>query len=196
MTPDVTEALGDNQLEKMLVLDDTLIAVGIPYAYGGALALDYYTEPRATSDFDVNVFCSEDESGPVLDRLRAIGVEVTETAIELARQDGQVRLPWGAYKVDLFFSNLPLHAAMAEARRSVPFLNRTIPILAPEHLVACKAIFNRPKDWVDIANVRRDVSNFDVAEARRWTVGMVEGDVLEHFDREMAAGTDGSEDTQ
>jgi hypothetical protein len=25
-----------------------------------------------------------------------------------------------------------------------------IPILAPEHLIVCKVVFNRPKDWLDI----------------------------------------------
>ncbi|MGH9091698.1 MAG: hypothetical protein ACRDZR_10025 [Acidimicrobiales bacterium] len=49
----VADILGDNQLEKMLALDSTLAGLGIRYAFGGAIALDYYVEPRATSDADV-----------------------------------------------------------------------------------------------------------------------------------------------
>lgn len=67
----LTDLLGDNQLEKMLALDDALKRLTIPYAFGGAIALGYYVEPRATSDFDVNVFCTDAGSPPVLDRLRA-----------------------------------------------------------------------------------------------------------------------------
>jgi len=56
------DALGDHLLNRLLRLDDALAATGVPYAYGGAIALDYYTEPRATSDFDVNLFCPAHES--------------------------------------------------------------------------------------------------------------------------------------
>ncbi len=28
-----------------------------------------------------------------------------------------------------------------------------IPILSAEHLIVCKAIFDRPKDWVDIEEI-------------------------------------------
>ncbi len=188
MTPGVTDALGDNQLDKMLALDQALVELGVPYAFGGAVALDYYTEPRATSDFDVNVFCSEEEVGPLFDRLETMGVHITEEAMALARKDGQVRLPWGAYKLGLFFSTTAFHDAMAGRVRTVPFLDRTIPILAPEHLVACKAIFDRPKDWVDIADVRRDVADLDVAEARRWVAGIADHEVLGRFDEAMDTG--------
>ncbi len=49
MNPSVTDALGDNQLEKMLALDQCLKDLGVGYAFGGAIALDYYTEPLATA---------------------------------------------------------------------------------------------------------------------------------------------------
>jgi hypothetical protein len=181
----VADVLGDNQLEKMLALDDALAGLGFRYAFGGAIALDYYVEPRATSDFDVNIFCSEAESPSVLDRLCDVGVEVTQESVALAGQEGQIRLGWGAYKVDLFFSTTPFHEAMACRTRTVPFLDRTIPILAPEHLMACKAIFDRPKDWVDIAGIRRDVVDLDVDEARRWIAEFAGAGVLERFDEAM-----------
>jgi hypothetical protein len=33
----VTDLLGDNQLEKMLALDDALVEMDIPYAFEGAV---------------------------------------------------------------------------------------------------------------------------------------------------------------
>ena len=112
--PDIGDILVDNQLDRMLALDQALSASGIPYAFGGAIALDYYTEPRATSDFDVNIFCGDDAAAPVWERLSAIGVPVTDEGRAIAAQDGQVRLPWGAYKLDLFFSTTAFHDAMVE----------------------------------------------------------------------------------
>jgi hypothetical protein len=188
--PNVGDVLGDNQLDKMLALVQALNASGIPYAFGGAIALDYYTEPRATSDFDVNVFCRDDAADPVWERLETIGVPVTDQSRAIAAQDGQVRLSWGAYKVDLFFSTTAFHDAMLDRVRQVPFLDRMIPILAPEHLVACKAIFDRPKDWVDIASVRADVADLDVAEVHHWVKEIAGGEVLHRLDEVVGSPAD------
>ena len=46
----------------------------------------------------------------------------------------------------------------------MPFGPDTIPILGPEHLVVCKAVFNRPKDWLDIEQVLATVDGFDAAD--------------------------------
>ena len=45
---------------------------------------------------------------------------------------------------------MDLHYEMAELSRSVRFGPVDMQILAPEHLIVCKAIFDRPKDWLDI----------------------------------------------
>ena len=41
-------------------------------------------------------------------------------------------------------------AIHAHATHDVPFSGSTIPIIAEERLVDCKAIFNRPRDWIHI----------------------------------------------
>ena len=42
--------------QTVLAVHDHLIGAGVEHAFGGALALAYYAEPRATADVDVNVF--------------------------------------------------------------------------------------------------------------------------------------------
>ena len=42
--------------EKLIALHHALDDAGIPHAVGGAIALGYYAEPRATIDVDINVF--------------------------------------------------------------------------------------------------------------------------------------------
>jgi hypothetical protein len=44
---------------------------------------------------------------------------------------------------------------MAELARLVRFGPVDIPILAPEHLIVCKAVFDRPKHWLDIDEMLR-----------------------------------------
>jgi len=51
----------------------------------------------------------------------------------------------------------------------------TIPILSAEHLVVCKVIFNRPRDWVDVEAMVEAQSEVDPAEVLRW-VARIAGD--------------------
>ena len=95
---------------------------------------------------------------------------------------------WEGTPIDLFFAYDAFHDAAATALRVVPFADRSIPILSPEHLVVCKAVFNRPKDWVDIDAVLAAGTDIDVAEALRW-VGRIAGDEDPRFERLAALVT-------
>ncbi len=159
--------------ERIVAIDGAL--VGVPHAFGGALALAYYAEPRATVDIDVNVFVPVRRFDDVAAPLRALGVEVDEEAAALVARDGQARVWWDDTPVDLFFAYDAFHDAAARARRTVPFADGEIPILAAEHLVVCKVVFNRAKDWVDIDAMLHLGSALDAAEVVRW-VGRIAGD--------------------
>lgn len=144
----------------------------MPYAFGGALALAYYAEPRATIDIDVNVFVGPDRYLEVEVLLGRIGVKHFPSAAAVARE-GQGRSWWGRTPVDLFFSYDEVHRAMQKDARVVPFGDDKIVILSAEHLVVVKAVYNRPKDWIDIDQVLVCVPRFDAEEARRWLTHLV-----------------------
>jgi hypothetical protein len=139
----------------------------VPHAFGGALALAYYAEPRATIDIDLNVFLSPADYRQVADALMRLGASDGPNAAAVER-DGQCRMWWGRTPIDLFFAYDALHEAMRSAIRPEPFAKTTIPILAPEHLLICKAIFNRPKDWLDIEQIAVSVDDLDVTEILSW----------------------------
>ncbi len=138
-----------------------------PHAFGGALALAYYAEPRATIDIDLNVFLAPAHYERVASVLARLGVSDGPQPL-IVEQDGQCRLWWGRTPIDLFFAYDALHQAMRGAIRTQPFADATIPILAPEHLLVCKAIFNRPKDWLDIEQIAVTVEDLDAAEVLGW----------------------------
>ena len=167
---------GGNSLpEKVTAIDRALSAARIPHAIGGAIALAYYAEPRATVDVDVNVFVPTDRWPDVKTALRPLGIDLGLDESALAR-DGQVRLWWGRNPVDLFFSYDPLHAEMEKSTRRVPFSGTRIPILAPEHLAICKAIFDRPKDWLDIEAMLIVTEPLDVDAIESWLTRLVGAD--------------------
>ena len=153
--------------DKLVAIDVTLAAAAIPHAFGGAIALAYYAEPRATIDIDCNVFVHPGAHSEVTSALEPLGFDASIDPARVAT-DGQVRIKWGTTPVDLFFSYDAVHDEMAKGIRPVEFGDTTIPILGPEHLVVCKVIFDRPKDWLDIEQVLVAVEGFDVETVRRW----------------------------
>ncbi len=173
--------------ERILALQDALQA--IPHAFGGALALAYYAEPRATIDIDLNLFVRADRYPDVAAPLLDLGVAAADPqAIESVANDGQARVMWDNTPIDLFFAYDPFHDAAAAACRTVPFAASSIPILAPEHLVVCKVIFDRPKDWVDIDAMISAGAVLDAAEVLRW-VGRIAGDNDPRYSRIAAVLT-------
>lgn len=153
--------------DKVVAIDRALEGAGVAHAFGGALALAYYAEPRATVDIDVNVFVSPDRYPEVLALLEPLGVGRAPDPDQVLR-DGQGRLWWGRNPLDLFFAYEPVHEAMRRAARRVPFGDARIPILAPEHLLVAKVVFDRAKDWLDIEQVLIAAPALNLGEVNRW----------------------------
>jgi len=173
--------------ERIVALDQALTE--IPHAFGGALALAYYAEPRATVDIDLNLFVPTDRFPDVAARLLPLGIDADDPdAAAAVASRGQARVMWDRTPVDLFFAYDAFHDAAKDAIRTVPFADSSIPILAAEHLIVCKVVFNRPKDWVDIDAVLGTGTALDVAEVLRW-VGRVTGDEDPRYERIAAVLT-------
>jgi hypothetical protein len=113
----------------------------VPHAFGGAVALSYYAEPRETKDIDVNVF--------------------------LPTQESELRFDWEGTPVHFFFSCDPLHEVMEQEVRTVPLGDGTIPLVSPEHLVIRKTLFGRPKDREDIEAILA-TTPVDLEEVDLW----------------------------
>jgi hypothetical protein len=136
--------------ERLVELHGTLGRRRVPHAFGGAIALAYWTlEPRGTIDIDVNVFVPAEDAERVL-RALPEGVAQPDGTAETIRRDGQVRLWWEEVPLDLFFDYAPIHEDAARHRRSVPFGGTEIPILGPIELAVFKVMFDRTRDWADI----------------------------------------------
>lgn len=137
---------------KVIELTTSLDRAKIPHAFGGAIALAYYAAPRATNDIDLNVFLPTADFDQLVTALETLGIDVATDRKALER-DGQCRITWGRTPIDLFMANVELHEEMANQTRKQPFAETTIRVLSPEHLLVCKALFDRPKDWIDIEQV-------------------------------------------
>jgi hypothetical protein len=61
------------------------------------------------------------------------------------------------------------------ASRTVPFAGRQIQVLGPVELLLFKALFDRPKDWVDIATVV-EAGAVDQCRVRQDLIGLLGAD--------------------
>lgn len=154
-------------VDQVVAIREALDATDIPWAFGGALALAYATnEPRGTRDIDVNVFVPSAQARRVF-RTFPREVRHRQDDVDAAKRDDQVRLYWGHTPVDVFFAADEFHQEVASRCRVVPFAGRTIRVLSAEDLTVFKAMFDRPKDWVDIATMVESGSlDVEVAAAR------------------------------
>ena len=165
--------------DKILAIDRALKA--IPHAFGGAISLAYHAEPRATIDIDVNVFVPVERVAEVLDPLGQLGPRSTPRP-----KRRPVTARYGSCgttrPIDLFFSYDPFHVAADAGSVAVPFADHTIRVLSATHISVCKAVFDRPKDWIDIEAMIALGTRIDTAEALRW-VGRITSDEDPRFDR-------------
>ncbi|GAA4822507.1 nucleotidyl transferase AbiEii/AbiGii toxin family protein [Nocardioides caeni] len=153
--------------------------VGIRATVGGALALGYHVhEPRATRDIDLNVALDKSAALPAL-RTLPEGPQWDEEDLAAIERDGQVRLWWPVpgqqrMPLDLFFAEHQFHRVATDRALWVPMLDAEVPILSATDLTVFKALFDRPKDWVDIGEmVSYGPPSLDLENAAHWVSAIV-----------------------
>jgi hypothetical protein len=167
--------------ERLLELHRALARARLPHAFGGAIALAYWTrDPRGTSDIDVNVFIPSTDAARALAALPA-GIDQPRGTSDAIARDGQVRLWWEGTPIDLFFDYAPVHAEAARNRRTVPFEGARIPVLGPVELAVFKVMFDRTRDWADL-EAMAERGSLDLAAVEAGLTGMLDEDDA-RFDR-------------
>ncbi len=168
--------------QRIVALDEALAT--IPHAFGGALALAYYAEPRATIDIDLNLFVGAERFPDVAERLVALGAAADDpAAAELVRLDGQARVLWDTTPVDLFFAYDPFHHA---GRPSTPHRALRRDLDPDPRSRAPRRVQGRVQPGEGLGRHRCDGRwrrlAVDVAEVLRW-VGRIAGDDDPRFER-------------
>ena len=159
-------------VEKIIAVHDALDAARMPHGLGGALALGFHVAaPRATLDIDLNVTADPARAREVLDALPP-GVSHDERDSAQLERDGQVRVFWDRTPIDLFLPQHALHAVVARRTGAVTLAGREIPVISATDLAIFKALYDRPKDWVDIADLL-EYGEVDAPEVARWLAELV-----------------------
>jgi hypothetical protein len=155
-----------NPTDVAAKLAPLLAARGLDYAFGGALALGYWAEPRGTMDVDVTLFLPADRVDHCLQVLRELGCQIADAeAAKLLHEHGFCRVHFAGVRLDVFLPTIPFYEAAKERRRSVPLRQTQIMIWDAETLCVFKMMFFRDKDLVDL---RKIVSQQGATFDRQW----------------------------
>jgi hypothetical protein len=146
-------------------LASRLDAAGCEYAFGGAIALGYWTIPRGTMDVDVTLFLPLSERTRCIRLLQQLDCEFKASAAETSlREHGFCQVRFLGFRVDVFLPSLDFHEAAKLRRRQVPLGGRQTFVWDAETLCVFKMMFFRPKDLVDVqAILRTQGANLDRA---------------------------------
>lgn len=169
-------------VHRAVAVYQSLTAAGVRCALGGALSLAFHTDdPRATQDIDFNVSLPADRAREGLLALPA-DVPWDDTTVAAIERHGQIRIMWPVeggvpIPLDLFFAEHELHDVVAERSVEVTLGGAGVQILSATDLTIFKALFDRPKDWVDIqAMLDSHDSTVDLADAASWVARIVGAD--------------------
>jgi hypothetical protein len=160
-------------LERKIVgVHSMLSKAALPHAFGGALALAFYTgEPRGTRDIDVNIFLSASKIDVVQSAL-AGRVSFTDAQVADAVADDQVRVFWEDTPIDIFFNVSEFHDDVMLGIEHHQFSKIVMPILGADALAVFKAMYNRTKDWADI-EAMLEVNSIDKSRVIGWLVRLL-----------------------
>lgn len=180
--------------------------LGIPYAFGGALATSFWGVPRTTQDADCLISGPAVEYQRLADALAAAGFLIDEPdgsrpidVATLRRQvveRGYMNVIHGATPVELFVPLVPLQQEVLKRATPLPFAGRIVRITTAEDLILLKMAFHRQKDLLDIKgmlHVQR--GRLDLDYVRRWSGRILEEDLAAELESMIAEyGGDESRD--
>lgn len=141
-------------VDAIEALIDSLEKSSLDYAFGGAIALSAWAEPRATTDIDLNLWIEEDA---LVEAIRSI--EPAGVAVDLSSARGQIESRGmftgriQGYRLDVFVPSIPFYAEALQRRRRLRILDRDTWVLSPECLAVFKLLFFRAKDLVDLGRM-------------------------------------------
>jgi len=145
-------------------VQNALRSVGLEFCFIGGIPLQYWGEPRATTDVDLTVLCDLGQEESVLEKLKSVLEPRTDDTDELALI-GRMYLatsPSGV-QVDISLGFTPYEHRLMERAADLEFgVYQRLHCCSAEDLTILKTIAGRDRDWGDILRIiHRNGSSID-----------------------------------
>lgn len=168
--------------------------LGIRYAFGGALANNYWGIVRATQDADCLVLIPALRYQELADELSRLGFvmqddhghEVPLVVPQMRKEADEqklMRVFRESLKAELFVPFIPLQDEILRRAVRLRLEQRSVQVTTAEDLILLKMVFRREKDLRDIRGilwVQR--GKLDLEYVRRWSARMLEDRVQQELE--------------
>jgi hypothetical protein len=135
---------------------------GCDYAFGGAIALGFWSEPRGTLDVDITLFMPPKQPTACVRLLQSLGCELpAKHAVQSLTEHGFCQAEFEGRRLDVFLPTTPFYQQARERRQKVELGQQSIQIWDAETLCVFKMMFFRRKDVADLEQLLRVQSNLD-----------------------------------
>jgi hypothetical protein len=176
------------------IIAELLERLKLQFAFGGAVALNFWGTVRATQDVDVlaavprlrfqelatalgdSGFRMRDESGK----------DVPVTVERMVAQEGSTHLFaifLDMLKVECFLPFLPIQHSILRRAVRMPLGTRVIPVTSAEDLILLKMAFHREKDLLDIRSIIwNQKGKLDLDYLSEWAGKMISDDAAKELE--------------
>jgi hypothetical protein len=137
-------------------LASRLESFGADYAFGGAIALGFWIDPRATVDVDVTLYLDPAKPTSVLQCLGQLGCEFDlDEAVKQLREHGFCHARLDGRQVDVFLPTTPFYEAARSRRVRRRLIQSEAWVWDAASLAVFKLMFFRAKDFADVVQMLR-----------------------------------------
>ena len=167
-------------LDVALGLADLLDELRVEYAFGGAIAQNYWGTVRATDDVDILVALPRIRFQEVERRLNETGFTMidpqgrpkpisVESMVAQERERHLFVVYKDLVKVEVFLPFLQLQHSILRRAVKLTLGNRAVPISTAEDIILLKMAFHREKDLLDVRGILwNQGGKLDLAYLREW----------------------------
>ena len=172
------------------LLAELLEGLRVPYAFGGAIALNYWGTVRATEDIDLLISVPRVRFEEVRQALAAAGVTMLDekgnrvpltvkAMVEEERNRHLITVYRDSVKVEMFFPFLPIQSSILKRAVKLPLGGKEVPVTTAEDMILLKLAFHREKDLLDVRSILwNQKDRLDLAYLRDWAARMLAPEVV------------------
>ena len=129
-------------------LAEQLESRGTEYAFGGAIALGYWGEPRGTLDVDLTIFLPPERPSDCVWLLQDMGCDVSAAeALQSLRDHGFCSVKFAGMRVDVFLPTIAFYETARVRRKRLELGGQPIMAWDAETLAVFKMMFFAARTW-------------------------------------------------
>ncbi|OHB77113.1 MAG: hypothetical protein A2Z34_02515 [Planctomycetes bacterium RBG_16_59_8] len=157
-----------NLKDLIRLVGDLLPSMNVRYFVFGAVAMDFWINPRMTADLDIVVCLEKKEIPAFIRQLNGKGFRIVQSRQRALWEGRILRLPIGNTSLDIKICKTAHDLeALTRARKAMTALTDLF-VATPEDIILYKLQSWRRQDQADIERLKNEVDDLETSYLRSW----------------------------